>query len=286
MDFFQFRENQQLDESAMTDALNDLQDYWSDNAEYFMDQSSPLFPILSRPFDRIRKGGVLVIGINPGSGAIRDKNRKKIYSLFKGKQPPVFNKRTRTWRNVDTDKVDPKNRGGKEENVGFSVFDTKEWEKRGGGGSKYIDNLSSILKKIDRADLSNKVMNANIIPFPSTSKKSFKGKQSEMLKLGFKWINELIKTSKPKVIITAGNDPWSALENGMMTKTVPNATLKAIKRETGKELNVDIAKVGFIGRVPVIGLHHPSIGAGQPGSVNFEGEQLEKLQAIFDEYVK
>ena len=289
MDFFQFREAQQLDESAMTDALNDLQDYWSDNAEYFMDQSEPLFPILSRPFDRIRKGGVLVIGINPGAGKGGSPNHKKrmdVYNLFKGEQPPVFNKRTRTWRSVDGDKVDPNNRGGKEKNIGFSIFDADAWAKRGGGGSKYVDNMKSILNKIERKDLSGKVMNANIIPFPSNSEKSFKGKKSELMKLGYKWVNEMIKTSRPKVIITAGDKPWKALQSGMMSKTVPAATLKAIKRDTGEQLNVDIAKVGFIGKIPVIGLHHPSIGAGQPGSVNFEGKQLEKLQAIFDKYVK
>lgn len=274
-----------LNESAMTDSLNDLQDYWSANAEYFMNQSSPLFPMLSRPFDRIRKGGVLIIGINPGSGKTNDIERKKVYDVFKGKQPPVFNKRTRTWRNVDFDRTDKENRGGKEKNVGFSTFNIDEWKKRGGGNPKFQKNMSSIMKKIGRTDLSNKIMMSNIVPFPSNNEKSFGSKKSELMRLGFVWVQEMIKTSKPKVIITAGDKPWKALQSGLMTKTIPDSTIKAIKRETGQELNVDVVKVGFIGKTPVIGFHHPSIGAGQPGSVNFEGKQLEKIQAVFDKYV-
>jgi hypothetical protein len=287
-DFFQYREEiQQLDESAMTDALNHLQDFWNNNAEYFMGQSDPLFPMLSRPFDRIRKGGVLIVGINPGSSGLANEKRKQIYDLFTGAQPPVFNSKTRTWRNVDFNKVDPDNRGGKESNVGFSQFDTTEWEKRGGSNnSKYFKNLNLAFKKINRGLLDTKsTMAANLVPFPSTSKKSF-GKHSAALKrLGADWIKEMVKNSKPKCVIALGGDVWDALDKNVITKSVPDATIKALSKD-GAPTNTNLVRVGYIGNTVVIGIHHPSMGLGQPQTVNYKGDQLKGIQAVFDKYVK
>ena len=270
----------------MTDALNNLQNYWNANAEHFMDQSNPLYPMFSRPFDRIIKKGVLVIGINPGAGKGDGDKRREIYDIFKGEQPPIFNNRTRTWRNIDHDRIDKDNRGGKEKNVRFSTFSTDEWKKRGGGHAKFQKEFSKILIKIDEKKLAGKIMMSNIVPFPSNTPTSFRGKEKELMQLGFAWIDELISVSKPKVILTAGNAPWNKLKKERMTRVVPESTIKAIKRGTGEEQNVDVIRVGFIGKIPVIGFHHPSIGAGQSGSINFEGEQLEKIQAVFKEYVK
>ena len=285
-DFFELREEtQQLDESAMTDALNDLQDYWSDNAEYFMNQKKPLFPMFSRPFDRIRKGGVLFIGINPGSGSGGNDKRIDLLKMFNGKQPPVFNSRTRTWRNVDFDRVDRENRGGQEKNVGFSTFDLEDWENRGGGTSKFHKNINIILKKIERDDLNGKIMSANIIPFPSTDTDSFGSHKTKLTKLGFKWIEELIKISDPKVIITAGKAPWDEVKKGMLTKTIPDATIKALSKE-GNPINTNLVQVGYYKTIPVIGLHHPTRAHGHPSSLNFKGKQLDSIKAVFNKYVK
>ena len=286
-DFFELREEvQQLNESAMTDALNDLQDYWNANAEHFMDQTDPLYPMFSRPFDRIIKNGVLVIAINPGSGKGDKDKRRAVSDIFTGEQPPIFNNRTRTWRNIDFDRIDKDNRGGQEKNVRFSTFDADEWKKRGGGTAKFQKEFSKILMKIDEKKLASKIMMSNIVPFPSNTPTSFRGKEKELMELGFAWIDQLIKVSKPKVILTAGNAPWNKLKKERMTKVVPEATIKAIKRDDGTPLKIDIVRVGFIGKVPVIGFHHPSIGAGQSSSINFEGDQLEKIQAVFKKYVK
>ena len=103
-DFHDFR--QKLDESAWTDALNDLQVFWNKNAEQFVNQSTPLWPIFSRPVDRIVRGGVLILGINPGSpkGAA-ERARKDLLDKFSGPQPPVFDPKSRKWYNVDFDKT-------------------------------------------------------------------------------------------------------------------------------------------------------------------------------------
>ena len=295
-EFFQFREEQtQLNESAMTDALNDLQDFWNSNAKEFMNQSSPLFPMFSRPYDRIVKGGVMIVGINPGSAGPANDQRKELYQIFSGEQPPVWNAKRRRWRQVDVGRSLPKGTPGArgEKELRFSQL-SMDFEKRGGSTqNKYTKGWRTLLKKLDREDLSSKVMMTNLVPFPSTGKTSFpKGaKGKEMIRLSHRWLQEYIRTAKPSVVIVAGTDGWKAMQP-MLQSTVPSTEISAISK-TGEETNARGGKIGSIlkvghmaGGTPVLNFMHPSSQSGQPtGPTYKDPEKLKQIKAVFNKYV-
>lgn len=295
-DFFQLREElQQLNESGMTDALNDLQDFWNMNAKQFMNQSNPLFPMFARPYDRIVTGGVMIVGINPGSAGPANAQRKELYKVFSGKQPPVWDKEKRRWRQVDVGRgfADGDKNQRKEKKLRFSQL-TPEFEKRGGSTqNKYTKGWRNLLKALDREDLASKIMMTNLVPFPSTGKKSFpKGAQGQkMMELSYKWLREYIKVAKPSVVIVAGTDGWKAIKP-MMSSEVSTSEISAISK-TGSETNSRGGKIGSILKVgklqdgtPVLNFMHPSSQSGQPtGPTYKDPNKLKQIRQVFNRYV-
>ena len=85
-DFFKFRE--QLNEAngevpgSLKKILNDLQGHWNDNSEAYLKRR--IYPMYEKPFDRIVRGGVLTIGINPGQAGNFEANtiKKTVNEIF------------------------------------------------------------------------------------------------------------------------------------------------------------------------------------------------------------
>lgn len=306
-DFFLLREElQQLNESVMTDALNDLQDFWSSDAEHNIDIG--VYPMFSRPFDRLVKGGVLMLGINPGNTKFSQPQRKELYNIFKGEQPPVWNAEKRRWRQIDigrglTKKKDDEgkklrgSRGEKElRHSQIAVLDDGigEFVKRGGDpNSPYVNDMRKFFKVIGRPDLATgkQLMMANIVPFASTEDKQLQqmNNKKEMMRLCKIWVDSLIKETKPKAIITLGTKPWDQV----VAREVPSKSVNAISSKgltknaagtsLGKILRVGYTKNGTV----VLGFMHPSGSqTGGIGTKNYTQKGRVKLMKnILDEYL-
>lgn len=303
-DFFQFREEAEfLSESKLTGSLNKLQSLWNDNAEHNMEIG--VMPMFSRPWDRITKGGVLVVGINPANTPNANKERMKLYKKSPGEQEPVWDKKNRRFRSTDVGRS-PNIKGPHTElQLTYSQL-SKEFEKRGGkSNQKYISGLRKFFQKLESDDLfsqedekskaelkqmtadereeyrkerkrlrkrSNKLMMVNYIPFPSKDEAALNKMKNlpEIEKYSKIYLRNFIDVAKPEVIIFFGSRPWK--KTGLVAREVPEKSVNAISssgRTTdkgGKSLG-KLLRVGFTSDdIPVLGFMHPS--GSQTGGID------------------
>jgi len=267
--------------------LDALQSYWNDNAEKFMSQSDPLFPMFVRPFDRIRKNGVLVVGLNPRSNPKEDgKNRKKLVDFF-DKSTPIFDPKTRIWKATDFDS----RTSGKEKDVASANFDIDDWKSRGAKGlPDFQKNFLGILDLLEREDLKKHLHQCNLVPFASAGKGAIPT-DADFKKLCQKWLLSFVETCQPRVIVLAGNDAASAIEPLLTEVSVRR--IASISGKTGKEKGPTGKSIGTamrvskMGSVPVIQFFHWSRAEGKPSSPTWKsGPRLKAIQKIFNHFVK
>lgn len=227
-DFFQYLDT--LEESTLPGSvkgeLNKLQQWYDDNAvdKGFMSEKDPsdvkIYPILERPFDQIKKGGILVLGINPGTGNNAGKlfnaAIKKVRAKDKaGRLPLVFDKAKGGWHYIITNERDGTAQVGirkKNDDIKFSHFNTDQWYAAGNRGFKlhskgsynYYRAFNKMLDDLGMEEERPSLMQANWIPFASanTTKEVMSGSlKNQLFRISAPWVESLIKVSKPKLIV-------------------------------------------------------------------------------------
>jgi hypothetical protein len=227
-DFFQYLDT--LEESTLPGSvrgeLNKLQQWYDDNAidKGLMSKKDPsdvkIYPILERPFDQIKKGGILVLGINPGAGNNAGKlfadAIKKVRAKDKaGRLPLVFDKAKGGWHYIITNERDGTAQVGirkKNDDIKFSHFNTDQWyaaKNRGfklhsKGSYNYYRAFNKMLDDLGMEEERPSLMQANWIPFPSVNTKKevmSGGLKNELYRISTPWVESLIKVSKPKLIV-------------------------------------------------------------------------------------
>ena len=223
-DFFHYRES--LLESSLPGSikgeLNKLQQWYDDNAMDmgFVSKKDPssvkVFPILERPFDLIKRGGILVLGYNPGAGNNAGELYKKAIEKVRerdnaGKLPLVFDKEKGGWHYILTQERDGTAEVGvrkTQEEIKFSHFNTDKWYAGGNRGFKlhskgsfnYYRAMNKMLDDLGMKASRSKLMAANYIPFPSSNVKALgKGKQT-LIDISTPWVRQFIKVSSPSII--------------------------------------------------------------------------------------
>lgn len=236
-DFFELREEfAQINEANMSGGikaeLNKLQQWWNENHVSMglydpkdkAKKKSQLFPILYPPFDVIRSGGILVLGYNPGGAGGRvdefiaavEKSKKEHNGI-----PPVYDKQKGGWYHVYayddikggvttgkkgqySKRYTKKGPKGEEK---LSKFNTKHWHGKGNrpaslselGAFQFNASLNTMFDDLGLSSYRKKMMHSNWIPFNSVND-SFKSKGA-VERVSTPWVEALIKTSKPKLIV-------------------------------------------------------------------------------------
>lgn len=228
-DFFQLR-NELTEASGATKGagrhLNTLQDWWNKNSESCLKRG--LYPIVDLPFDRVIKGGVMVLGINPGmTGGIPE---RALGWLEKHNMtaPVVYDfnadPRKGRWLFSYQEVIRGKPAKKKEElrrqlDQRFSVFDDdKDWfplttrpnSTSKFGVNRYHANLNKIFEQCGLPNMRRKIYMTNWIPFSSKDASSLKSSDYALCK---PWIEHFIKTTKPSMVVVP-----TAVYNEMKSK--------------------------------------------------------------------
>lgn len=310
------RETEQLEEavqpikgSNVKDILNNLQQHWNENAvtgrKYL---SKGIYPIMTMPYDVKKKGGILTIGINPGTGGDVDKLYDSWLKANKNVAPKVY-ENGRGWVNLSPKWVlDPNNKKSIEQgkvNVQTtgklpSKFNATIWipnkkqpvrpsSYSPHGAATYFAALNTIFQRMGLPNLRKQMIWTNSIPFPSPDAGRGGKGASEASKLRNKefkdlsvlcapYVEAFIKETQPKLIVVA-HDVFTRyiLQNGG-TRSKGSLTIELRNRDGSKrtKIGVDefgnrIYQTGMFHGVPVISLMHWSgFPASAPETVNYD----------------
>lgn len=191
--------------NSVRSKLNELQEYWNQNAERFLSGSYPLFPIMGRPFSVAKKNGLLVVGENHPMPSWAKKQAEMFVLARKNNQLPVHDKDGWHihWGTNDKDEFVQKDRQklNNEKNLLDRYLNSENsvMEFRD-PSDKYYKNFIKTLKALKREDLFDKVHFAELVPFASTDIKSI---PEDVYEKSFPWLESFILLCKPKVIISS-----------------------------------------------------------------------------------
>ena len=273
MDFFKYRS--QLEEGKLSGSIktemNRMQDWY--NAENAKGNGallkSGLLPIVRPPFDRVFKGGVLVMGINPGNGKGLDKKRADFIKTFEnGKAPTAYDWETKTWVTggmISTQTKGDGPRGKISDN--YFVFDPNVDLKM---NNNFVKGARNMFSDLGLKGLSSKMMWTNMIPFPSKKIGSFGKHEQALYNMSVPWVKSFLKLSKPAMIFC----PMSVFDklsdhHGMSHDDKSEEILKT--SNSHRFYQAGIMPDG----TPVVGVAHWSTASvGGPNNPNWDEENI------------
>jgi hypothetical protein len=264
--------------NVIRNELEKLQAYWVANKEEFLRRG--IYPILERPFDRIIRNGIMVLGMNHAYN--ESYYNRVMQQINNDPMKAVYDKQTKTWlMNFNGDL-------SRKRTNDLNIFLNKQWigspkkptrskDLSQDGPYFYHATFNKILEKLGLDSYKSKLYAMEFIPYGSVNQGPL---TPEIWKLCTPWFNAFLSVSRPSLIFTS----FKVL--GQLQRLYPYQKMNLVHSKYSKNFN-RLLETGYINGIPIVALPHWSGAFGlKPHLDKTIDDDAETLRTLITSLVK